>query len=83
MGFGCRRQEIQSRRRENDDWKKALHEFRRRPGDGVVLFLVNMVAVQREHAAKAAAAGSLAMAEATDSVRFQMMQNASSWEITC
>ena|SRR2546430_2308004 len=41
----------------------------------VVLFLVNMVAVQREHAAKAAAAGSLAMAEATDSVRFQMMQN--------
>jgi methyl-accepting chemotaxis protein len=41
----------------------------------VVLFLVNMVAVQREHAAKAAAAGSLAMAEATDAVRFQMMQN--------
>jgi methyl-accepting chemotaxis protein len=41
----------------------------------VVLFLVNMVAVQREHAAKSAAAGSLQMAEATASVRFQMMQN--------
>ena len=41
----------------------------------VMLFLVNMIAVQREHAAKNAAAQSLAMAEATDSVRFQMMQN--------
>ncbi|HZR30512.1 MAG TPA: HAMP domain-containing methyl-accepting chemotaxis protein [Terriglobales bacterium] len=41
----------------------------------VVLFLVNMVAVQREHTAKSAAAQSLAMAEATDAVRFQMMQN--------
>jgi len=41
----------------------------------VVLFLVNMVAVQREHAAKSAAAGSLQIAEATASVRFQMMQN--------
>jgi len=41
----------------------------------LMLFLVNMIAVQREHAAKNAAAQSLAMAEATDSVRFQMMQN--------
>src|SRR5581483_3099107 len=41
----------------------------------LVLFLVNMVAVQREHTAKSAAAQSLAMAEATDAVRFQMMQN--------
>jgi len=41
----------------------------------VVLFLVNLVAVQREHAAKAAAAASLDMAEATDSVKFQMLQN--------
>ncbi|MGE5204347.1 MAG: HAMP domain-containing protein, partial [Chlamydiota bacterium] len=41
----------------------------------VVLFAVNMIAVQREHAAKTAAAQSLAMAEATDVVRFQMMQN--------
>jgi methyl-accepting chemotaxis protein len=41
----------------------------------VLLFLVNMIAVQREHAAKNAAAQSLAMAEATDVVRFQMMQN--------
>jgi methyl-accepting chemotaxis protein len=41
----------------------------------VVLFLVNLLAVQREHAAKAAAAASLQLADATDAVRFQMMQN--------
>jgi methyl-accepting chemotaxis protein len=41
----------------------------------VVLFLVNIVAVQREHAAKAAATASLELADATDEVRFQMMQN--------
>jgi methyl-accepting chemotaxis protein len=41
----------------------------------LVLFLVNWSAVQREHAAKAAAAASLELAEATNAVRFQMMQN--------
>src|SRR5690242_15965815 len=41
----------------------------------VVLFLVNMIAVQREHAAKSAAARSLQMAEASDAVRSQMMRN--------
>src|SRR6202521_1236002 len=41
----------------------------------LVLFLVNLVAVQREHAAKAAAAASLQLTDATDAVRFQMMQN--------
>src|SRR5437879_2589760 len=41
----------------------------------VVLFLVNLLAVQREHAAKAAATASLQLADATDAVRFQMMQN--------
>src|SRR6202521_1524754 len=41
----------------------------------VVLFLVNLVAVQREHAAKAAATASLELANATNEVRFQMMQN--------
>jgi len=41
----------------------------------VVLFLVNLVAVQREHAAKAAAAASLQLTDATNTVRFQMMQN--------
>jgi methyl-accepting chemotaxis protein len=41
----------------------------------VVLFLVNLLAVQREHAAKAAATASLELADATDDVRFQMMQN--------
>ena len=41
----------------------------------VVLFLVNLVAVHREHAAKAAAAASLQLTDATNAVRFQMMQN--------
>jgi methyl-accepting chemotaxis protein len=41
----------------------------------VVLFLVNMIAVQREHAAKASAQQSMEMSDATDTVRFQMMQN--------
>jgi methyl-accepting chemotaxis protein len=41
----------------------------------VVLFIVNVLAVQREHAAKAAAAASLELADTTDAVRFQMMQN--------
>jgi methyl-accepting chemotaxis protein len=41
----------------------------------VVLFLVNMIAVEREHSAKAAAQQSMGMADATDRVRFQMMQN--------
>ena len=41
----------------------------------VVLFLVNLSAVLREHAAKAAAAASLKLADSTNAVRFQMMQN--------
>ena len=41
----------------------------------VLLFLINMAAVHREHDAKTAAQQSLDMAEATDAVRFQMMQN--------
>ena len=41
----------------------------------VVLFLVNMIAVQREHSAKASAQQSMEMSDATDHVRFQMMQN--------
>src|SRR6266576_5196930 len=41
----------------------------------IVLFLVNLIAVQREHSAKASAAQALQMAENTDHVRFQMMQN--------
>jgi methyl-accepting chemotaxis protein len=41
----------------------------------VVLFLVNWSAVQREHAAKAAAGASLELADSTNAVRFQMMQN--------
>jgi methyl-accepting chemotaxis protein len=41
----------------------------------IVLFLVNLIAMQREHAAKAAAAQALELGDATDKVRFQMMQN--------
>jgi methyl-accepting chemotaxis protein len=41
----------------------------------VFLFVVNFLAVQREHDAKNAAKASLDLAEATDQVRFQMMQN--------
>src|SRR4029077_2274245 len=41
----------------------------------VVLFLVNWAAVRREHAAKDAAASSLKLADTTNAVRFQMMQN--------
>jgi len=41
----------------------------------LVLFLVNYLAVQREHSDKAAASQSLELADATDKVRFQMMQN--------
>ena len=41
----------------------------------LVLFLVNWSAVQREHDAKKAAQQSLDLADATNSVRFQMMQN--------
>jgi methyl-accepting chemotaxis protein len=41
----------------------------------VVLFIVNLVAVLREHAAKDAAKVSLDLADATNEVRSQMMQN--------
>jgi methyl-accepting chemotaxis protein len=41
----------------------------------VVLFLVNLLAVLREHAAKDAAKSSLELAQATNEVRSQMMQN--------
>ena len=41
----------------------------------VLLFLVNYSAVRREHSAKAAAVASLDLAEITNGVRSQMMQN--------
>src|SRR5215468_7194242 len=41
----------------------------------LVLFLVNYRAVKREHDAKEAAKESLELAEATDTIKFQMMQN--------
>ena len=41
----------------------------------VVLFAVNLWSVRREHSAKAAASQALELADATDRIRFQMMQN--------
>src|SRR6266699_1563250 len=41
----------------------------------LVLFLVNLTAVYREHSAKAAAGKALQLADASDKVRFQVMQN--------
>ncbi len=41
----------------------------------LVMFFVNWRAVSREHEAKKAATTSLQLAEATDAVKFQMMQN--------
>src|SRR3977135_1857400 len=41
----------------------------------VFRFIVNWYAVHREHDAKSAAAASLELADATNAVRFQMMQN--------
>jgi methyl-accepting chemotaxis protein len=41
----------------------------------IVLFLVNIIAVQREHSAKAASSTALELADATNKIRFQMMQN--------
>ncbi len=41
----------------------------------LVLLAINLIAVQREHEAKAAAQSSIDMTEATSSVRFLMMQN--------
>jgi len=41
----------------------------------VILFLVNITAVYRERSAKAAASQALQLSDATDKVKFQMMQN--------
>ena len=41
----------------------------------IVLFLVNLIVVQREHSAKAAESQALEMKDNTDNISFQMMQN--------
>jgi methyl-accepting chemotaxis protein len=41
----------------------------------VVLFLVNIIAIQREHNAKMAATQAMQMVQNSDKIRFQMMQN--------
>ena len=55
--------------------KKLYWSFGFTLGMVVLLFVVNWAAVRREHAAKAAAAASLELADASNAVRFQMMQN--------
>src|ERR1700730_1365390 len=41
----------------------------------VVLFVINLEAVYREHTAKASASRALELADTTDKIRFQVMQN--------
>jgi methyl-accepting chemotaxis protein len=55
--------------------KKLYMNFGIILGMVVVLFLVNILAVQREHDAKASAKKSIELTDATNQVRFQMMQN--------
>ena len=71
-----KREDKAAGRQRHDDWKKAVREFRNHSQHGGrAVFLVNLLAVQREHAAKAAATASLELTDATNQVRFQMMQN--------
>ena len=55
--------------------KKLYLNFGYILGMVLLLFIVNWLAVRREHAAKDAAAASLKLAETTNTVRSQMMQN--------
>ncbi|HEV3510978.1 MAG TPA: methyl-accepting chemotaxis protein [Candidatus Sulfotelmatobacter sp.] len=55
--------------------KKLYWNFGFILGMVLLLFIVNYLAVRREHAAKDAAAASLRLAETTNTARFQMMQN--------
>ncbi len=41
----------------------------------VVLFVLNLIAIRREHSGREATARALEMAQATEALRFQMMQN--------
>src|SRR5512146_2311533 len=41
----------------------------------VILFLVNIFAIQREHSARNATAASMELAQISESIRFQMMEN--------
>ena len=55
--------------------KKLYWNFGFILGMVLLLFIVNWLAVRREHAAKDAAAASMKLAETTNAVRFQMMQD--------
>jgi len=70
-----RLREDSGRRERHVRSQEALCKFRNHPHHGVVLFIVNLLAVHREHDAKDAASASLKLADATNDVRFQMMQN--------
>jgi len=67
----------------NDNRQETLYEFRNHPHDGCGAVPREPGAVQREHAAKAAAAASLQLTDATNAVRFQMMQNRLYLSNTC
>jgi methyl-accepting chemotaxis protein len=55
--------------------KKLYFSFGIVLGTVLLLLAINLLVVRREHEAKAAAQRSIEVAEATSSVRFQMMQN--------
>jgi methyl-accepting chemotaxis protein len=55
--------------------KKLYGSFGFILGMVLLLFFVNWAAVRREHAAKDAATASLKLADTTNAIRFQMMQN--------
>ncbi len=55
--------------------KKLYWSFGFTLGMVLLLFIVNYLAVRREHAAKDAAQASLKLEDITNSIRFQMMQN--------
>jgi CHASE3 domain sensor protein len=66
---------VGGREERHDIGKKLYLNFGIILGMVVVLFLVNLLAVKREHDAKDAARASLELTDATNEVRFQMMQN--------
>lgn len=55
--------------------KKLYLNFGLILGIVVVLFLVNIFAIQREHSARNATATSMELAQMSESIRFQMMEN--------
>src|SRR5512133_1215817 len=55
--------------------KKLYLNFGLILGIVILLFLVNVIAIQREHSARNATASSMEVAQLNESIRFQMMEN--------